>query len=141
MHTLCASDCFNGTFCQSHPVQSNLSASSILDATYKPLSSLCVTQIFYTDFLCVNKAINLKINCVASDIRYLRKFGAYLKSHVAGHPDGSNLQLLNYCIQTLLQVLTCRASTESLLFRIQSIFSYYFSRNGFCDINIISHVK
>ena len=79
VHTLRASDCFDGIICQSRPVHSKLCASSILDTTQKPLISLYKSQIFYTDFLDVIAAINLKIICVASDIRQLRNFGAYLK--------------------------------------------------------------
>ena len=100
---------------------------------------LLVTQIFYTDFLGVITAINLMINCMALDIRYLWNCGTYLKNHVAAQPDGSFLQLLNYCMQKLLKVLTSRLNRESLLFRVQILFTYYCSMNGFCDINIIIH--
>ena len=75
-------------------------------------------------------------NCVASDIRYVRNFGANVKNHMASHPDGSNLQLLNYCLQNLLQVVKCRPTRESLLFGIQSIFSYNYSMSVFCGVNI-----
>ena len=79
------------------------------------------------------------INCMALDNRYLCKCGAYLRNRVAAQPDGSCLQLLNYCMQNLLKVLTSRPTRESLLFRVQKLFTYYFSMNGFCDISIISH--
>jgi hypothetical protein len=46
---------------------------------------LYITQIFYTDFLGVTTAINLKINCMASDNRYLRNFGAYRKKLAAAY--------------------------------------------------------
>ena len=61
---------------RSHPFQSNLCDASILNGTQKPLISLYITQIFYTDFRGVTTAINLEINCMASDNRYLRNFGA-----------------------------------------------------------------
>ena len=79
------------------------------------------------------------INCMALDIRYLLNYGAFLKNHVAAQPDGTYLQLLNYCMQNLLKVLTSRPTRESLLFRVQILFTYYCSINGFCDINFKSH--
>ena len=100
---------------------------------------LWVTQIFYTDFLGVITAINLMINCMALDIRYLWNCGAYLKNHVAAQLDGSYLQLFNYWMQKLLQILTSRPTRESLLFRVWILFTYYCSMNGFCEFNIISH--
>ena len=38
----------------------------------------------------------------------------------------------------IVTFLTCRPNRESLLFAIQSIFSFYCNINDFCDINIIS---
>jgi len=37
--------------------------------------------------------------------------------------------------------LTYRPTGESLLFRVHSILSYYFSVSGSCDINTVNHVK
>ena len=62
------------------------------------------------------------------------------KKHVSAQHDGSYLQLLNYYIQNFLQDLTCRPSRESLLFRVQILFSYSWSMNGFSDI-ILSALK
>jgi len=80
-------------------------------------------------------------NCMSSDIKCLQNVGTYLKNHVASHPDDSNLQYLNYFIQKLLRVLTCRPTEESLLFRVHSILSYYFSVSSFCNINVVNHIK
>ena len=85
-------------------VQSSLCAASIYDVTYKPLSFLCKSHTFYTNYFAVTTAIIMIINCVASDVRYLWKFGAYLKNYVDSHPDGMNVQLLKYFIRKLLQV-------------------------------------
>jgi len=72
-------------------VQSTLCASGFLYAPLSPLSSLFITQIFYTNFVGVTSVIQLMNNCMASNTRYLQNVGTYLKNHVASHPDDSNV--------------------------------------------------
>ena len=120
--TLCASDSIDDTFCHSCPVQPL--RCKYLRCNLETIKFLWTTLTFYTNYFAVTTPIIIIINCVASDIRYLRKFGAYLKNYVASHPDGMNVQHLKYFIQKLLQVLTCRPIRKCVLFRIQSILSY-----------------
>jgi hypothetical protein len=78
--TLCASDCFHGTFCQSFPVQ--LLCYNYLRCKIETIKYLWTTQIFYANFLGVSTAIYMIVICLASDIKYLQTCGAYLKNHV-----------------------------------------------------------
>lgn len=51
------------------------SASGFLYAPWSPLSSLCLTQIFYTNFIGITSVIQLMNNWVASGIRCLQNVG------------------------------------------------------------------
>ena len=64
---------------KNRPLYSNLCFSSILNARRNNWV-LCVTQIFYTDTFAVITALNLMINCMATDITYLRNCGAFSKT-------------------------------------------------------------
>jgi hypothetical protein len=106
--------------------------------TQKQLGSLRYSDILHWHTWC-NYSIKFDDKLHGHRHHVSPELWCFFKNNVAAQPDGSYLQLLNYCMQKLLQFLTYSPTRESLFFRVQILFSYYFSMNGFCDINIKSH--